>query len=88
MVTLGLGRLFIFRGKEARKLTWLKKDAVVKGYEVSTKNEEGEDFSYHCHKACLPKEGDHMIREHITKETLDARRAERLLCDLCGEEIE
>ena len=71
-------------------MTWLKKDAEILGLQVKQwDEEERENNFYNCHETCLPnpETSDFTIEEFYTKETLDQRKEDKLMCDRCGKEI-
>jgi hypothetical protein len=86
----GVGTAFLFqtRGGE-RKMTWIKKDAEVLGFEVEEPNSENDLEQNHYHKDCFAKEEGYSGRiiDHITREILEKHPDQKLLCDRCGEEI-
>ncbi len=65
----------------------VRKDAVIVGYELRMKNEDGDLISYDCHKNHKPKSEDYVIERFLTREDLDMDSENKVMCDFCGEEI-
>ncbi len=71
-------------------MTWLKKDQQILGMLVRDLDSEGPGNSYFdCHTNCLPdpKKVNFTIHEYYTREKLEKRTEDTLMCDRCGKEI-
>jgi len=72
-------------------MTWIKKDQEVLGFEVEEPDSGNILETKHYHKRCFPEwpeDYSGKITGHITKQTLEKKSDNKLLCDHCGEEIE
>ena len=71
-------------------MTWLKKDQQILGMSVrDLDSEDPKNRYFDCHKSCLPdpEKVNYTIHEYYTREILDKRKEDTLMCDRCGKEI-
>lgn len=73
-------------------MTWIKKDQEILGYEIEKPNSRNVLETYHYHKSCYGEIPEECVQQditgYITKEIIEEYKTHKLMCDLCGEEIE